>query len=104
MYRRPTRSFGSCRRSRRAIRDRPAEKTEGEPPPQRPPAGGRTADKPGELDGVRVDAGVVFARNRPYVFSVMSAFLRDEGEGERAPSRRCRASLTNTSPVWQTLP
>jgi hypothetical protein len=54
------------------------------------PPGVAAADKPGELDGVRVDAGIVFARNRPYVFSVMSAFWRDEGEGERAPSRRCR--------------
>jgi len=54
------------------------------------PPGVATADKPGELDGVRVDAGIVFAGNRPYVFSVMSTFLRDEGEGERAPPRRCR--------------
>jgi len=48
------------------------------------PPGVAAADKPGELDGVRVDAGIVFARNRPYVFSVMATFLRDEGEGERA--------------------
>jgi beta-lactamase class A len=48
------------------------------------PAGVATADKPGELDGVRVDAGIVFARNRPYVFCVMTTFLRDEDQGERA--------------------
>jgi len=54
-----------------------------------PPGGARPTSR-GELDGVRVDAGIVFAGNRPYVFSVMSTFLRDEGEGERAPPRRCR--------------
>ena len=29
------------------------------------PSGIRTADKPGELEGVRVDAGIVYAKNRP---------------------------------------
>ena len=50
------------------------------------------ADKSGELDGVRVDAGIVFAKNRPYVFSVMTAFLRDETEGERAIEDLSRAA------------
>ena len=31
------------------------------------PEGVESADKSGELEGVRVDAGVVFAKNRPYV-------------------------------------
>ena len=48
------------------------------------PPGVETADKPGELDGVRVDAGVVFAKDRPYVICVMTAFLKSEEEGERA--------------------
>ena len=48
------------------------------------PEGVVTADKPGELDGVRVDAGIVFAKNRPYILSVMTTFLKDESEGERA--------------------
>ena len=42
------------------------------------------ADKSGELDGVRVDAGIVFAKNRPYALCVMTTFLKDEAEGERA--------------------
>jgi beta-lactamase class A len=50
------------------------------------------ADKSGELDGVRVDAGIVFAKNRPYVFSVMTAFLKDESEGERAIEDLSRAA------------
>ena len=48
------------------------------------PADVETADKPGELDGVRVDAGIVYAKNRPFVFCVMTTFLKDEEEGERA--------------------
>ena len=33
------------------------------------PEGVASADKSGELEGVRVDAGIVFAKNRPYVLS-----------------------------------
>ena len=51
-----------------------------------------TADKPGELDGVRVDAGIVFAKNRPYVFCVMTTFLSEEAEGERAIVEIARAA------------
>ena len=48
------------------------------------PEGVASADKSGELEGVRVDAGIVFAKNRPYVLCVMTTFLKDEAEGERA--------------------
>jgi len=48
------------------------------------PEGVTSADKSGELEGVRVDAGIVFAKNRPYVLCVMTTFLKDEAEGERA--------------------
>jgi beta-lactamase class A len=48
------------------------------------PEGVASADKSGELEGVRVDAGIVFAKNRPYVLSVMTTFLKSEAEGERA--------------------
>ena len=54
------------------------------------PPGVASADKSGELEGVRVDAGIVFAKNRPYVLCVMTTFLKDEMEGER-PSKRSRA-------------
>jgi beta-lactamase class A len=42
------------------------------------------ADKPGTLDGVRTDSGIVFARNRPFAISVMTAYDRDEKAAERA--------------------
>jgi beta-lactamase class A len=56
------------------------------------PPGVAAADKPGELDGVRVDAGIVYAKNRPFVLCVMTTFLKDEGEGERAIEEITRAA------------
>jgi len=56
------------------------------------PPGVATADKPGELDGVRVDAGIVYAKNRPYIFCVMTTFLRSETEGERAIEEIARSA------------
>jgi len=56
------------------------------------PPGVEAADKPGELDGVRVDAGIVFAKNRPYALCVMATFLTSEVEGERAIEEMSRAA------------
>jgi beta-lactamase class A len=39
------------------------------------------ANKPGELEGVRNDCGVVLLATRPYVICVMSTFLRRERDG-----------------------
>lgn len=50
------------------------------------PADVELADKPGTLDGVRTDSGIVFARNRPFAISVMTAYDRDEKAAERAIS------------------
>jgi beta-lactamase class A len=44
----------------------------------------RIANKPGELEGVRNDSGIVFAGNRPYVLCVMTTYLRNERQGEDA--------------------
>ncbi len=56
------------------------------------PSGVEAADKPGELEGVRVDAGIVFAKNRPYILCVMTTYLKDEAEGERAIEETSRAA------------
>jgi beta-lactamase class A len=56
------------------------------------PAGVETADKPGELEGVRVDAGIVFAKNRPYILCAMTTYLRDETEEKRAIEEVSRAA------------
>src|SRR5438067_1201289 len=44
------------------------------------------ANKPGELEGVRNDSGIVFAAHRPLGISVMTAYDRDEKAAERAIS------------------
>lgn len=40
------------------------------------------ANKPGQLEGVRNDLGVVFVPNRPFVIVVMTAFLNNERDGD----------------------
>ena len=40
------------------------------------------ADKPGELEAVRNDVGIIYAPNRPFVISVMTSYLKSEREGE----------------------
>ena len=42
------------------------------------------ASKPGELEAVRNDSGIVFVKNRPYILCVMTTYLKDEKEGSAA--------------------
>ena len=51
------------------------------------PADLKVANKPGELEAVRNDSGIVFVEGRPYVICVMTAFLRNERDGEEAISK-----------------
>jgi beta-lactamase class A len=44
----------------------------------------RIANKPGALEGVRNDSGIVFLKNRPYVICVMTTYLASERAGEDA--------------------
>jgi beta-lactamase class A len=48
------------------------------------PAGLMIANKPGALEAVRNDSGIVFVEGRPYVICVMTSFLRNERDGEEA--------------------
>ena len=50
------------------------------------PADLRIANKPGSLEGVRNDSGIVFAQNRPFLICVMTTYLRNERDGENAIS------------------
>jgi beta-lactamase class A len=50
------------------------------------PDGLKIADKPGALEGVRNDSGVIFVDKRPYVLCVMTTYLRNERDGEEAIS------------------
>jgi beta-lactamase class A len=55
------------------------------------PAGVPVLNKPGELEGVRVDAAIVRAQHRPYALAVMTTYLKDETDGERAITAVSRA-------------
>lgn len=55
--------------------------------PRNLPDGIRVANKPGELEGVRNDSGIIFAQNRPYVICVMTTYLNRERDGEDVISR-----------------
>lgn len=44
----------------------------------------KVADKPGELDAVRSDIGIIYAPNRPFVIAVMTSYLKNDREGEDA--------------------
>jgi beta-lactamase class A len=46
----------------------------------------KIADKPGALEGVRNDSGVIFVEKRPYILCVMTTYLRRERDGEEAIS------------------
>ncbi len=52
--------------------------------PRYVPESVQVANKPGELEGVRTDSGIVFAQNQPFAISVMTAYDRDEKAAERA--------------------
>ncbi len=47
----------------------------------------KIANKPGALEAVRNDSGIVFVEGRPYVICVMTSFLRNERDGEEAISK-----------------
>ena len=55
--------------------------------PRNLPADLKIANKPGSLEGVRNDSGIVFAEGRPYVICVMTSFLNNERDGEEAISQ-----------------
>ena len=51
------------------------------------PADLKIANKPGSLEAVRNDSGIVFVEGRPYVICVMTSFLRNERDGEEGISK-----------------
>ncbi len=42
------------------------------------------AEKPGSLEAVRADSGIIFLKNRPFVICVMTTYLKDGKAGESA--------------------
>ena len=52
------------------------------------------ANKPGALEAVRTDSGIVFVKDRPFVLCVMTTYLKRERDGEDAISRITAAAWT----------
>ena len=50
------------------------------------PADLNIANKPGELEAVRNDSGIIFVPNRPFILCVMTTYLHDERVGQRSIS------------------
>jgi beta-lactamase class A len=55
------------------------------------PSAVEVANKPGTLEGVAVDAGIVYVQQRPYLFSAMLAYLSGGTDGEAALESASRA-------------
>ena len=51
------------------------------------------ANKPGTLEGVEADAGIVYIAGRPYVFCALTTFLKDNAAGEAAITTASRAAF-----------
>ncbi len=47
----------------------------------------KIANKPGALEGVRNDSGVIFVEKRPYILCAMTTYLHRERDGEEAISK-----------------
>jgi beta-lactamase class A len=58
------------------------------------PDGLRIANKPGELEAVRNDSGIVFLNNRPYILCVMTTYLARERDGEDAIAKISAATYS----------
>lgn len=56
------------------------------------PGGVTVASKSGSLEGLQVDAGIVYLPGRPYVFSVMTGYLKQASDGEAAIGAASQAS------------
>jgi beta-lactamase class A len=68
------------------------------------PANVTVASKPGELDAVRNDAGVVFVPGRPFAIAVMTTFGADERASEMAIARVARAAYDYFERVGKSSP
>ena len=63
------------------------------------PSSVEVADKPGGLEGVEVDAGVVFVPGRTYALAVMTTYLRDTPAGSAAIEQAAQATYEYFSRV-----
>jgi beta-lactamase class A len=62
------------------------------------------ANKPGWLDGVRTDSGIVFAKDRPFVISVMTTYDSDEKAAEGTIARIAAAAYRHFDRLGRASP
>jgi beta-lactamase class A len=73
------------------------------------PDGLQIANKPGELEAVRADSGIVFLQNRPYIICVMTTYLVREHDGEEVIAKISAAAyryfdrLARSSPYGRVI-
>jgi beta-lactamase class A len=60
--------------------------------PRHLPADLAIANKPGNLDAVRNDAGIIFVPGRPFAIAVMTTFAADGVEAEESIGRIAHAA------------
>lgn len=63
-----------------------------------------SADKPGELDAVRNDSGVIFATNRPFVICVMTGYDANERAAEDTIGRIAAAAYSMFDRIGRSSP
>ena len=63
-----------------------------------------SANKPGQLAGVRNDLGIVFVPNRPFVIVVMTAYLKRELDGDDAIAKIAGAAYSYFDRVSRSSP
>jgi beta-lactamase class A len=61
------------------------------------PEGVEVAEKPGELEAVRCDSGIVMLPGRPYVLCVMTTYLKNDADGNPAIARISRLAYEHFS-------
>ena len=72
--------------------------------PRRLPAELMIANKPGSLDGVRNDAGIVYVPGRPFAIAVMTTFANDGNEAEESIGRIAHAAWSYFDRVGKSSP
>jgi beta-lactamase class A len=68
------------------------------------PPGTMAANNPGWLDGVRTDSGIVYAKDRPFVISVMTTYDADEKAAEVAIARIAAAAYRHFDRLGRSSP
>ena len=61
------------------------------------PEGIAVAEKPGELEAVRCDSGIVQLAGRPYIICVMTTYLKHDADGNQAITRISRLAYEHFS-------